>query len=338
MNMQFVVIGLGSMGKRRIRCLQALGEKQIVGIDPRADRRHEVMQAYGVETVADLADLPTNTAKQAWIISVPPDVHHFYMSAAVKQQRPFFVEASVVDTGMVELIAATKALVAAPSATLLFHPAIQQIRALVQSGRLGKISNVLMHSGQYLPDWHTYEQVQEYYVSQRDTGGAREIVPFELTWLTRVFGWPTGVSAQVRKTINIVGAEAIDDTYNVLLDFSDYSMVLTVDVVSRVATRRLLINGEQGQLVWDWNQGVIQFFDAKTQAWEEMPYERGQSAAGYNANISEQMYIDEVSAFCQAITANQPFPNTLAEDHRILRILYAAEESSRCGVTQRLGV
>lgn len=338
MNIQFVVIGLGSMGKRRIRCLQALGEKQIVGIDPREDRRHEVMQAYGVETLADLASLPISTEKQAWIISVPPAAHHFYMKEAVKQSRPFFVEASVVDTGMVELIEGTRALVAAPSATLLFHPAIQQIRALVQSGQLGKISNVVMHSGQYLPDWHTYEQVQDYYVSQRDTGGAREIVPFELTWLTRVFGWPMGVSAQVRKTIDIVGAEAIDDTYNLLLDFSSYSMILTVDVVSRVATRRLLINGEQGQLVWDWNHGVIRLFDASKQAWEEMPYERGQSAEGYNANISEQMYIDEVAAFCQAITADKLFPNTLAEDHRILKILYAAEEASRCGVTQRLAV
>ena len=36
--MKFLVIGLGSMGKRRVRCLMSLGEKDIIGFDPRQDR------------------------------------------------------------------------------------------------------------------------------------------------------------------------------------------------------------------------------------------------------------------------------------------------------------
>ena len=36
--MNLLVIGLGSMGKRRIRCLQALEVKNIVGFDTRDDR------------------------------------------------------------------------------------------------------------------------------------------------------------------------------------------------------------------------------------------------------------------------------------------------------------
>ena len=37
--MKFLQIGLGSMGKRRIRCLHALGHRDIVAFDPREDRR-----------------------------------------------------------------------------------------------------------------------------------------------------------------------------------------------------------------------------------------------------------------------------------------------------------
>ena len=50
--MKFLQIGLGSMGKRRIRCLQALGETGIVAFDPREDRREEAERA--VQKTLDL--------------------------------------------------------------------------------------------------------------------------------------------------------------------------------------------------------------------------------------------------------------------------------------------
>ena len=117
------------------------------------------------------------------------------MRASMAQRVPFFVEASVVDDGLVEIIAKTREmnLLAAPSATLRFHPAISEIFRIVRGGRLGRISNVMLHSGQYLPDWHTYEPVSNYYVSDPATGGAREIVPFEMTWFTELFGFPRRV-------------------------------------------------------------------------------------------------------------------------------------------------
>ena len=44
--MKFLVIGLGSMGKRRVRCLQALHYTDIVGFDPREDRRKVLNTHY----------------------------------------------------------------------------------------------------------------------------------------------------------------------------------------------------------------------------------------------------------------------------------------------------
>jgi len=44
--MQVLVVGLGSMGKRRIRNLIKLGFKNIIGFDPRLDRRVEVKKLY----------------------------------------------------------------------------------------------------------------------------------------------------------------------------------------------------------------------------------------------------------------------------------------------------
>lgn len=327
--MNFLIVGLGSMGKRRIRCLKALGIEAIAGFDKREDRRLESREKYGIPTFADIDRAIDEFGPTALIISVPPDVHHLYMKMAVEKGLHFFVEASVVDTDMdlIKEMANGKNVVAAPSATLLFHPAIQKISEIVRANDLGVISNIIFHSGQYLPDWHTYEDVSDFYVSNPLTGGAREILPFELSWLTRLFGFPRKVCGFNRKTIDIKGAEKIDDTYNFLLDYEKRMASVTIDVVSRYATRRLLINGDQKQLIWDWNEKQIRVYQPLKQSWQNISYEMVQAEAGYNPNIGENMYIDEIQNFINAVQKKETFINTLENDHRVLKLLYTIEES-----------
>mgnify|MGYP005995753737 CR=1 FL=1 len=50
--MKVVVIGLGSMGKRRIRLLQRYNQTmQIFGVDKSEERRKETNEVHGIETV-----------------------------------------------------------------------------------------------------------------------------------------------------------------------------------------------------------------------------------------------------------------------------------------------
>lgn len=336
--MKALVLGLGSMGKRRIRCLQSLGVTEIMGVDLRADRCYEVAQRYGIRTQSSLSDVWGSFSPDLAIISLPPKSHVGAMNSCIDNGVPFFVEASVLDDGLADVILRVKCegLVAAPSSTLYFHPAINHIFRIVRGNRLGKISNVILHSGQYLPDWHTYEPVSEYYVSDPTTGGAREIVPFEMTWFTELFGFPRRVAGQYRKTIEIEGAEYIDDTYNGLLDYGTFLATLTVDVVSRYATRRLTINGEKGQLVWSWDDAAIKIFDVDSGQWTELGYQIEQAEEGYNKNIGENMYIDEIQSFLDAVSGKAPFPNTLEKDHRVLKLLYAIERSNDTATFQTL--
>lgn len=329
MNKPVLVIGLGSMGKRRVRNLQALGFTNIYGFDKREDRVKEAGSLYSIQAFTDFEEAFKIATPKAFIISLPPDIHHLYMKKAIDLGVPFFVEASVVDTDMDKIIAAANArkIFAAPSSTMYFHPAIQKIFQLVKSNYLGDLSNVLYHMGNYLPDWHTYEKVSDFYVSKKETGGAREIVPFELTWMTKLFGFPQEVVSTVKKTITIDGAPDIDDTYNSILDYGKFALVLTVDVVTRHATRRLLINGSLRQLEWDWNANAVKVYHHDKQEWEIFTYETIAAAGGYNKNITEQMYIDEMSAFFKGIENPSSYVNTLEEDHKVLKLLYQMEAS-----------
>ncbi|MCR4256591.1 MAG: Gfo/Idh/MocA family oxidoreductase, partial [Candidatus Uhrbacteria bacterium] len=84
--MRFLVIGLGSMGKRRIRNLLAHDERDIVGFDLSEERRKEVENEFNVKTVGDLADLATD-AYDAIIISTPPNKHGDYIRKALKENK-----------------------------------------------------------------------------------------------------------------------------------------------------------------------------------------------------------------------------------------------------------
>ncbi|KIC63414.1 Gfo/Idh/MocA family protein [Chryseobacterium taiwanense] len=333
-----LVIGLGSMGKRRIRNLQALGIKNIIGLDNREDRRQETREKYQIKTVSSFDEAITNYIFDAFVISLPPAIHHIYMKKAIELGISTFIEASVVDTDFDQMIrdAKEKNVCLAPSCTLFFHPAIKKIAEIVQNNELGKISNFLYHSGQYLPDWHTYEDVSEYYVSKKETGGGREIVPFELTWITLVLGFPKRVVGLYKNAIQIEGANDIDDTYNLLMDYGQSIFNLSVDVVSRHATRRLVINGDKKQLYWNWDDNMIKVYDPEVNDWKEIKYETIAAQNGYNKNITEQMYIDEMKAFLMAANNERPFPNNLEHDHQVLKVLYAVESSDNNDVIEKL--
>ncbi|HLB27621.1 MAG TPA: hypothetical protein VJK47_00260, partial [Dehalococcoidales bacterium] len=313
-----------SMGKRRIRCLKALKQEDILGYDPREDRRQEAERLYQVKTTGKL-DAETLGSTDVMIISTPPDKHNQYLKLAVENKKSAFVEASVILEGLKELDsqARKQKTLIAPSCTLKFHPAIKDIKSIVDGGKYGKVTNFTFHSGQYLPDWHPWESVRDFYVGNKETGGCREIIPFELTWLIDIVGLPKKIHGMYGRTMD-VGAD-IDDTYLISMDFGGAFGSMTVDVVSRYALRSLILNMERGQILWRWDESVVRLYDAANQRWINHTYPQTQAAAGYNQNIAEKMYIDELAAFLQAAEGKGEFPNTLDEDIKILELLHKLE-------------
>ena len=166
---RIIVIGLGSMGKRRIRNLFALGYRNIFGFDIRDDRCLSTSEYYGITLISSIGEVISKKF-DAWIISTPPDTHHLYMFMALENKIPSFIEASVVDTGLKEIIeqSVNYQVLLAPSCTLYFHPGIKLITKIIESCQIGNITNILYHSGQFLPDWHSYEDVSEFYVSNNN--------------------------------------------------------------------------------------------------------------------------------------------------------------------------
>ena len=66
--MKVLVIGLGSMGKRRIRLLKILNPHiDIIGVDKNIERTHVVQKEYGINVSNNLEEILENCNSECWL-------------------------------------------------------------------------------------------------------------------------------------------------------------------------------------------------------------------------------------------------------------------------------
>lgn len=330
--MKFLIIGLGSMGKRRIRNLRALGATDVAGFDLREDRINEVHLTYHIPVFSSYQDAICAFKPDIFIVSVPPQYHMTYAWKAFHLGISCFIEASVVDHQSIQKLSKAligSSLVIAPSCTMRYFPGPRQVKQIIHSGILGRVLNINYHTGQYLPDWHPWENISDFYVSQRETGGAREILPFELTWLNDIFGCPKPLAC-VKAKISDLQAD-IDDIYHCLLSYpSEVLANITIEVLSRPrATRELRIICSDGFLSMTANDNSIYYQRACDPEPINVPLQQGTVENGYIN--PEEPYINEMRDFISAVKNSSPqiFPNTLEDDSRVLQILERLEAISK---------
>ena len=329
--MKVLVLGLGSMGKRRIRNLQHLGIRELAGFDVRSDRIEECSRKFQIQVFDSFATALDTFSPSATIISVPPDLHAGYLEACLNRNVHCFVEASVTDEDRIyrlARIADNTNLVIAPSCTMRYYSGPAAVKKLINEGMLGSPLSFTYHTGQYLPDWHPWENINDYYVSRRETGGCREIVPFELTWLNDIFGYPDVISATKAK-LSDIDAD-IDDIYQITLRYPNRVLAsLTVDVIARPEARReLFVNLERGQIVFSSHENSVRHRGINDDKWNVEILPSGTVESMYIN--PEEPYIREIDDFLNACRKGDPrlFPNSLLNDWTVLNLLKTIDRCS----------
>lgn len=321
--MRILQIGLGSMGKRRIRNLQYLGYKSIIGYDLRKGRCEEANKLYGIEVINDLKNFDLSMITHI-IISTPPDQHIEYAKFALQNNKHVFVEASVVDDGYATLVDefSCSDIVLAPSCTMRFDPLNEKVKEVLDTGILGKSIFLQHHFGLYLPYWHPYESIKDFYVSKRRTGAAREIVPFDLVYISWFIGKPKGEINSLISRTGVLDID-IDDIYSLQYQTENNCHVqFSIDVVSKKAYRTTRIVCENGSIELDTAKGELAIFDANDNKWQM--YSRAQLS---KTKSTEEMYVLEMEKFINATLKKDTWNYSLKDDWKILNWLYMAEKN-----------
>jgi predicted dehydrogenase len=327
--MKFLVIGLGSMGKRRIRCLKRLGYSDVTGFDLREDRCQEVLQKYEIKAESDWKSAK-QVAAEVWIISTPPNLHMNYAFQAIEQKKHFFTEAGVSSDKMNNLIneLANNNIIGVPSCTMRYYEGPKKIKELVQNGSIGRPLFFVYHWGQYLPTWHVYESYQDFYVSKRETGACREIVPFNLEWLVDIFGIPKTISC-LKDKISDLNAD-IDDIYQLQLKFENSMMGnLIVEVFSQPAVNLIRVAGTKGTIEFDQHENKFRLYKTEEDKWTQIDLDKGLAEKDYL--YAEEPYVEEMKDFIGGILGEKQYPYTFSDDLKIMNLLQKAEQSADQG-------
>lgn len=320
--MKIIVIGLGSMGKRRIRLLSENKDIQLFGIDSQESRCAEVKEKFGLKCYASIADAVAAEKPDAAVISTSPLSHAAIIKECLQNNLHVFTEINLVADGYAENIALAKekGKVLFLSSTFLYRKETQTI--IEKANKATCPLNYIYHIGQYLPDWHPWESYNNYFIGNPRTNGCREIMAIDLPWIVTAFGPIKSVSAVKSKNtqLNI----KYNDNYLITIEHENSNKgVLAADVVTRKSIRHIDVYGETFQMSWNGTADSLQEYNLETKEMQTIQFDdASEHVEGYAAFITENPYREELNAFLAQIANPNAVPAwTFEKDFELLKII-----------------
>ncbi len=316
-----VIAGLGSVGRRHLRNLKALGWQNVVLL-----RTHQ-------STLPDdeLAGLPVETSIEralayepvGVIIATPTACHLEVALPAAAAGCHLLIEKPLSHT--LDGIDLLQGAVRKRDVRVLvgfqfrFHPGLQTVKRLLEEDAVGAILSVHAHMGEYLPQWHPWEDYRRSYSARKDLGGGVVLTlshPFDyVRWLV---GDAVAISAFIGRR---GGLEIeVEDTAEILVQLASGAIgQVHLDYIQLQPSHWLSIIGQEGTIRWDNRAGAVHCFRSR-QGKEEM----FSPPQGFERNA---MFLSEMRHFLACIDGTEMPVCTLEDGARALHWALAAKES-----------
>ena len=320
--MKFLIAGLGSIGRRHLRNLKALGQTDLLFY-----RTH---QATLPDT--DLIGFPSYTnldealaqKPDGVIVSNPTALHLEVATASARAGAALLIEKPVSDSllGIREL-QETLDKTGKPALVgfhFRYHPVLQQIKALIDENQLGKPLKAHAHWGEYLPGWHPWEDYRHSYAARADLGGgALNTLSHPIDYLRWLMGEVQSLSANLS---NLSPLELdVEDNVELILRFHSGSLgTIHLDYYQRPPSHTLEIAFEKGRIRWDNGSGCATIENAEL--------ETIQTVCPPNEFKRNDMFLAEMKDFVR-LCQGEDLPHcTLADGKRVQKIVEVARQSS----------
>ncbi len=332
--MKLMVIGLGSMGKRRIRLIQRIRpDVSLCGVDSREDRRQAASRDFGIVCYTNPKEAVRKEAEKGEAVSAAlvcssPLSHAGLINQCLEGNLHVFTEINLVRDGYREnmALAREKGCKLFLSSTPVYRAEMRKMKEVLTKEGRGKAVSYTYHVGQYLPDWHPWEQYHDFFAADKRTNGCREILAIELPWMVKVFGKITEIHA-FKGNMTDLEIDYPDNYFIYLVHEGGSHGVFAVDVVCREAVRHMEIYNEYIYMDWNGTPDSLRKKNLETKELEKVlereDYERQKE---YSAFVNEYAYINELEAFFQYLEKDVEPDYLFEDDWEILKRVEQIEE------------
>ncbi len=312
---RFLIVGVGSIGQKHIKCLQLLGEKTIASLRTKmgslkelpSDIKSSILEFNKLQDALNWE--PTHV-----IISNPTKLHLKTTLSFLKYNVKILVEKPFISNYSELAISEFNQLVKHDGMVgynLRFNAIFQFIKSCVEE--YGNIWRAELMVGHYLPFWHSYENYQHSYAASKMLGGGvLRTLSHEIDLCQFLFGDYISVLARVNKSSNL--KIDVEDNVDILLSCNRCeSIYIHLDYLNPLPYRTGKIYFERGLLEYDYFAGQIYFIDyldvKRTKVFESKDSINNQYIRqlesfisrdkGYACSFKEGLKVDQIIELCE---------------------------------------
>jgi len=317
-----LIVGVGSIGERHVRCFQATGRVRLAVCETNDDLRRRVAEQYGVRRSYASLDEALGDRHNAAVIATPAQLH-VPMAIRLAQaglhllvEKPVSTSLDRIDELQEELRRRGRKAVVAY--VLRFHPALHAMKRAIDAGRFGEPVQLVSIAGQHFPTYRpAYREI--YYADHATGGGA---IQDAMTHMLNAGQWLVGpVDSLVADAAHqVLEGVAVEDTVGLLARhgrvLASYSLnqhqapnEWALTVVCRQGTARFELDAHR----WRW-------MTEPDGPWHEETFGPLQR---------DTMFVAQAGAFLDCVQDNAPPRCTLDEGIATLRANLATLASVR---------
>ena len=323
--MKILIAGLGSVGVRHLNNLCTLGVKEISVFRVRNLPPPTMLHGENFKIFQDY-DKALASGPDAVVIANPTAYHAEYAKKALLAGCHVYLEKpvshSLEETDILLDLSRKHQSIIMVGCQLRFHPNLIAIKKWVQGGVVGRIFSVQVDTGEYLPDWHPWEDYSQSYAARKDLGGGVILtVIHEFDYLFWIFGAVKNIYA-IGGHLTPLKTDVEDTALISLWTEQGLPIQLRIDYWRKPSVRKMHIVGETGEILWDYYKGEAVLMRAGDVA------ERNSVPEGWKRN---SLFISAIRNFLEAIQNKTQVRIPLTEGVEVLKIALAAKRSMEEG-------
>ncbi len=322
MTHRVLVIGVGSIGERHVRCFQNTGRATVSICEPNDQLRQRIAETYSVEQqFASLEDALSEPLEAA-VIAAPAPVHVAMATALLKAGKHVLIEKPLATSmegvaALLDLERESKRVVGV-GYTWRSHPVVRAMRAAIDEGRFGRPRQIVVQAGQHFPTFRpAYRDV--YFASHATGGGAIQDAMTHMANIGEFLVGPIDRLCADASHQELEGVE-VEDTVHYVTRQGDVlgSYALTMwqnhtEIMVTVSCDRTSVRADLIDHTW-------QSMDEKNGQWRE---------EGRQDLERDDLYVFQANRFLDAIEGKAAVTCTLAEAAQTLGVNLAALRSCR---------